>query len=420
MRVLIADDDAATRFLLADLIASWGYQVETASDGAEAWRAMESPTRPPIAVLDWMMPELDGLEVCRRIKRHSPPYTYVILLTARQSKEDIVAGLDAGADDYIRKPVDASELESRLFVGVRTTRYEEALEEKNRQLERYAEEMERLAMERARQLVHSERLATLGQLAAGIVHEINNPLGYISGNSQMLRRYWEVLRETLAAARAAGVEVPTRVDMIDQEMPQVLDAIHGGVERIQRLAKGLRRHVRRTDEPLAPVDINACVEQSLLICENRLKYNIATETDLDTDLPTATGRGQELEQILVNLLVNAADALEEVENGRIRVRTAREGSHVRIEVENNGPSIPPEAMRRIWEPFFTTKGEDRGTGLGLAIVRGIVDEHQGEITAANLETGGVRFTLHLPIDGAAAEQARDATPGASADLTPSS
>ena len=177
MRVLIADDDVIVLKLLDKLLVKWGYETVCVDDGAAALEIIRNPdTRPDIAICDWVMPGLEGLELCKKVKgAHEFGFIYVILLTGRSNESDIVAGLDAGADDYMSKPIKAEELKSRIAVGARSVEYERKLIEINRKLhdqnatlEKYARIMETLAEERARQLVHAERLSSIGEMAAGI------------------------------------------------------------------------------------------------------------------------------------------------------------------------------------------------------------------------------------------------------------
>ncbi len=149
MKVLIVDDDEMQRFLLQETISDFGYEVEAACDGQDAWERIQSDQAPEIALVDWEMPVMDGVALCRAIKqRESGPYIYAIIVTSRTAKGDMVAGLDSGADDFLTKPVDPSELRSRLAVGARTVEYDAALRRQNAELERFAREMERLARER--------------------------------------------------------------------------------------------------------------------------------------------------------------------------------------------------------------------------------------------------------------------------------
>src|SRR5262245_61485864 len=172
MQVLVAEDDAVSRRLLQRYLERWGYQVAAAADGAAAWQLFQGGEF-PLVITDWMMPEVDGLELVRRIRAWQPPdddlhYAYVILLTAKAQKEDLVEGMEAGADDFLAKPFDPDELRVRLRAGERIVRLEQTLAEQNRALR-----------EAQAALVQSEKLASLGQLAAGLAHEINNPIAYV-------------------------------------------------------------------------------------------------------------------------------------------------------------------------------------------------------------------------------------------------
>jgi two-component system NtrC family sensor kinase len=177
MKILIAEDDPVSRRLLQSYLERWGHEVVTAQDGAAAWALFQSGDF-PIVISDWMMPELDGLELIRRVRSFPRPgYVYAILLTARAQKEDIVQGMEAGADDFLTKPFDRDELRVRLRAGERIIHLEQSLAEQNRALR-----------EAQAALVQSEKLASLGQLAAGMAHEINNPIAYVSNNLAVLQR----------------------------------------------------------------------------------------------------------------------------------------------------------------------------------------------------------------------------------------
>src|SRR5262245_16217361 len=177
VRVLIAEDDPVSRRLLQSHLERWGHEVTAAADGGEAWRLFQAGDF-PLVVSDWMMPEVDGPELVRRIRacegRH---YVYVLLLTARSQKEDVVQGMEAGADDFVTKPFDREELRVRVRAGERIVHLEHTLAEQNRALR-----------EAQAALVQSEKLASLGRLAAGVAHEINNPVAYVTNNLVVLRR----------------------------------------------------------------------------------------------------------------------------------------------------------------------------------------------------------------------------------------
>lgn len=161
LKVLIADDDPPTRVLLRAAISQWGYEVIEAKDGEEAWELLQQPEVPRLLIVDWLMPRLDGIDLCRRIKQELAHRPYIILLTQVAGTANIIKGLEAGADEFLSKPFNMAELRSRLSVGTRIVKYENTLAEQNRQLQTYAMKMDALAEERAKQLVHNTDLMVM-------------------------------------------------------------------------------------------------------------------------------------------------------------------------------------------------------------------------------------------------------------------
>jgi len=399
MKVLVAEDDRVSRRVLEKFLIKWGYEVVCCKDGFSAWETLSDQDF-HMVVLDWMMPGLSGVEICRKI-RHSKKLNnlYILLLSGRTQKRDMIAGLEAGADDYVIKPFDPLELNSRLKVGRRLVESGQLLKEKNRELEKYASEMEALAEERASMLVHADRLASLGILTAGVAHEINNPSTFISGNVQTLERCWPTIEKALQKEMALGGRGQKKIQIIIDEFPNMLNGIRNGVKRIAKIVNGLKTFSRMDKNVMETVDVNECIEQALLLCSNRLKHRIVVEQYLQGELPTTAGDIQKLEQVLVNLFVNAADAMDEcvlLNQGILTIVTKVESSWIIIEVKDNGPGIPEDKMARIWQPFFTTKDVGKGTGLGLAISQGIIHDHGGKISVSKRDNGGTKFTIKLP------------------------
>lgn len=401
MKVLVADDDNATRSILEHALAEWGYDTVAAENGEEAWNLLSGTVEAPrMALLDWVMPGIDGLEVCRKLKqREDAAPVYTILLTAKTEKADLVAGLEAGADDFITKPFERDELRSRLAAGARIVQYESALDGQNELLEEYAGKMESLAEQRARQLVHSDRMATLGIMAAGIAHEINNPATFISGNIALLERFWQELEPMVCREMESGEADPEKLRFMHEQMPSVFRDMREGVARISKIVKGMKAYARKSDEERSTFDVNECIANALMLCHNALKKHIRVEQCLADDLPLFAGRQQEIEQVLINLITNAADAMnslaeERGQDGVLKVST-QGGDAIQITIEDNGGGIPQDQMDTIWVPFYTTKETGKGTGLGLSISQSIVQEHGGGIYAEN--TGkGARFIVRLP------------------------
>jgi two-component system NtrC family sensor kinase len=396
MKILIAEDDLTLRMVLKSILQRWGHEIVVAEDGNQAWKILQADS-PKLAILDWMMPGIEGVELCRRVReRTNGDYVYIILLTAKVENEDIVVGLDAGADDYIAKPFDDEVLRSRVAVGARIVQYETLLAEKNVQLQHYGSEMEKLAQERSKQLIHAEKMATVGLLSAGIAHEINNPATFIAGNIQTLERFCTDMEPALRQQIQQNGEDAQKLEFILQEMPKAVEGIRNGVTRISRIVRGLKSFCRKSEEPLAACDINTCVEQALELCHNALKYCVTIERDLAENLPQIMADSQQIEQVLINLFVNAADAMTEYDHGTLTIKTQSTDNSVVVKVSDTGHGIPDDKLDDIWQPFFTTKSLDKGTGLGLFTVRGIIENHEGQIKVENKRVGGAEFTISLP------------------------
>ena len=241
MRILIAEDGLTARLILTGLLHKFGHEVIATTNGAEAWEIIQQPDSPRVVILDWMMPEMDGTDVCKKIRAMGGPYTYVIMQSAKTEKKDIDMGFSVGVDDYLTKPLDSEILRHKIHVAERVLKYET-------KLSLYAKEMESLANERARQLIHTDRLATLGTLSAGVAHEINNPLTFIAGNAQTMERAWNQVAPQLQ-------EQNEQMAFILEEFPKMLTGIHTGVNRISKIVSGLKRFARQEKYIKHPFEI---------------------------------------------------------------------------------------------------------------------------------------------------------------------
>jgi two-component system, NtrC family, sensor kinase len=209
VKILIAEDDSASRRLLETLLSNWQYEVTSCVDGNEAWEALKSDDAPSLVILDWMMPGIDGIEVCRRVRAARASHlTYIIMLTAIDTRDDVIEALSMGADDFLSKPFDRGELRVRLQVGKRILGLQDQLVQQEREARNRAEDLvaERTIelseanlklKEQQAQLVHAEKMGAIGQLAAGIAHEINNPVSFITNNISSLKEYVEIFSELI-------------------------------------------------------------------------------------------------------------------------------------------------------------------------------------------------------------------------------
>jgi signal transduction histidine kinase len=393
MQVLIADDDPVSRYLLQNILQSAGHQVTAAADGGEAWRLFEAGDF-PLVFTDWMMPELDGIDLVRRIRASTRPhYVYTILVTARSHKDDVVAGMEAGADDFVTKPFDRDELRVRCRQGERILGLEKTLRETQSAL------------------CQSEKLASVGQLAAGVAHEINNPLAYVLNNLAVLRQDVPALlavldryqfgREALAgaapelAAEIARVEEEADLPYLRDNLERLVVKSLEGLQRVRQIVRNLRDFARLDEAELKEVDLNAGLESTLEMIGHEVKKKALTLQREYGTLPPVPCHPGKVNQVFLNLLVNAVQACRE--GGRITVRSRVEAAEVAVEVEDTGCGIAPEHRRRLFEPFFTTKPLGEGTGLGLSLSYGIVREHGGRIEVESEVGRGTLFRVRLPV-----------------------
>jgi len=390
MKVLIAEDDPISRLLLQAHLEKWGHEVTAASDGGAAWRLFQVGTY-PIVISDWMMPELDGPELVQRIRASDQlGYVYIILLSARTDKDDVVRGMDAGADDFVTKPFDREELRVRVRAGERIIRLEHTLAEQNRSLR-----------EAQAAAVQNEKLAGLGRLAAGVAHEINNPVAYVANNLAVLRRDMLAAMGVLDAYRqgqaAEGSRLEEEMDLayFRDNLARTCDKSLEGLQRVRDIVKNLRDFARLDEADFKEVDLNAALESALEVLRHEIKKKeIRLETRFEP-LPPVLCHPGKINQVFLNLLVNALQACAAA--GAVTVRTRPDqGKEVVIEIVDNGCGIGPEQLPHLFEPFFTTKPVGQGTGLGLSFSFGVVRDHGGTIEVESGLGRGSTFRVRLP------------------------
>ena len=365
-RVLVAEDDVAAANVLETLLGRVGYEVRVAEDGAQALRLLDESPAPDILLLDWMLPEVSGLEICQRVRQRWDPLSLPILMvTAKTDAESISAAFQAGASDYLTKPFLGAELRARIASHLRVKLL---LEERMRIEEHLAER---------------EKLSTLGLLVSGVAHDLNNPLGGISGYTQLL-----IEQET------------------EPEKTAALQRIMGEVQRCNRIVGDLLAFARRQPGGREPVDVGEVLRGTVELRARQLRGSaVRTQVQIDPGVHRVEGDGHQLQQVFLNILVNAEHAVRQggeticVRAAEAPPSTARLGRDwVQVSFYNDGVPIPADLLPRIFDPFFTTKGKDEGTGLGLAICRRIVREHGGEIDVESGEEG-TTFRILLPVDG---------------------
>ncbi len=376
--VLIVDDEPdMLRFLMSQLEDD--YQVREAVDGEQAL-AMAAQYLPDAVICDMMLPEKDGLEVCRELRaNHTTRGLPFLMLTARADDETKLTALAAGASDFLPKPFSTAELKLRIKNLVDAHRLQKELARQNRKLESTLEELRETEM----QLVQAEKMASLGRLSAGIIHEINNPLNFARTGLHVLRRH--------------GQQLPLE---IREEFDEVLRDINEGIVRVATIVGDLRQFSHPQGDAVAEVDVSAAIEAALRFLSADWKDG---RVDVVNEIPAGFvvhANRNKLVQVLLNLCQNSLDAMRD--NPR---PDARPGILLRawcadgrrfVSVRDNGPGIPKHHVEHIFEPFYTTKEVGKGMGLGLSICYRIIEEVGGRISV-NTEVGQFcEFVLEFP------------------------
>ncbi|MBW2319959.1 MAG: response regulator [Deltaproteobacteria bacterium] len=567
MNILIAEDEFISRNLLQKVLEMMGHEVLVAEDGLLAWELFQK-NDVKIIVTDWIMPRMNGLELCKKIRSAGKEnYTYIIVLTAMDQKDDLVQVFNSGADDYISKPFDHEELKARIKTGERVIQLEEehkrindiliesrnklkivfdsmhekiiSLDEKlnivsanktclesieynfsniigksffddengfnilsyNKEIKllvmkvfnsgkpqshldksadkhgkiryeqvnilpikndagkifqtvivakditedrRKTEKIETLNKEikatseqiRAKnerleqalkelkntqaQILQSEKMASIGQLAAGVAHEINNPTGFVSSNLKTLMDYQNDLNQLIKEYRKlttnlkdsisdnnlspaiseqiekiATLETEVDIDFVQEDIQDLIQDCREGTERIKKIVIDLKDFAHPGEDKLQVADINNGMESTLNVVSNELKYKATVTKDFGV-LPGVKCYPQQLNQVFMNILVNAVQAIEK--QGEINIKTRHVNGYVEIAISDTGSGISEENLNKIFDPFFTTKDVGKGTGLGMNIAYNIIKKHNGTIDVESTVGEGTTFMIRIPAE----------------------
>lgn len=385
-RVLVVDDDAALRRAM-EIILQSEFDVTTLESGNRALDHLRQNNDFDVISLDLNMPGMSGIETLQAIKQHSPT-TEVLLVTAFQDLESAKQALKLGAYDYIEKPINKDTYRQSIRKGVQ--RRQQALESE--------QAIERLDIVKA-QLVHSEKLSAIGQLLAGVVHEINNPLSGIAGYSELL---------------LVG-------DVSPEKSRKYLENIQQCAHLCQNIVQKLLAFSRKQEPKREHVQVKDVVESTLELMQHLFNKNaVQVVMELTDNMPLTNADANQIQQVFLNIMTNAVQAMQTQDRSpTITINAEFDDHFIRINFTDNGPGIPKDNLRQIFEPFFTTKPEGKGTGLGLSVCYEIVQEHGGDIYVSSEPQKGTCFVIELPIavkeDAAPSDlPARPADPTASA------
>jgi len=420
-RILTIDDGPTYLAYLGDELRSQGYEVESATSGPDGLTRLETQSFDCVLV-DLVMPGMDGIEVCRRITAMRSTLggaLAVIMLTASENKGDMNRGLEAGADDFVSKSGDLAVLRARIQALMRRRVFQEenarivdeikardletlqaragreiaearaAMSEKLVQVNLDLQEANRKLKETQAQLIQNEKMASLGQLVAGIAHEINNPLAFVVNNLFIV----EGGLDSLGPEMEPHLSEPSRLKLRKARLR--LGEMGEGLDRVKELVLNLRTFSRLDEGEFKTVDVVETISAVLLLFRHKMTGRILVEKHFGPERMLYCYGGR-LSQVLTNLISNAVDAI--TEKGTIVITTSHTSESFLISVRDTGAGIAEAVRSKIFDPFFTTKPIGQGTGLGLAISYGIVQDHGGSIEVHSEKGVGTEFIVKIPLD----------------------
>lgn len=462
-RVLVVEDSPTQAQQMVILLEEAGFAVRAVPDAEEAF-AVLGKERFDIVLTDLVLPGESGFDLCRRLKADPRRFPVpIVVLTSQADPVNVLRGLEAGADGFMTKDREPREIIGRLrrtlekcppaphaddapptrvmfldcefeiavgrdqLLNVLLAAFEDVvhlngqyqssearLRKVNSQLQESLrsehEAYEQLKVAQS-QLVQAEKLSGLGQMVAGVAHEINNPLTFLSTNITVLQRDTQAMNQILALYRQAEPALeekdPTLLARIREyaeqmDLPYILSNLEGllgrsrdGLVRIEKIVKGLREFARMEGKELKAVDLNQGIESTMDILRGEAKKRgVILNVELGA-LPPVSCFTTKINQVVLNLVSNALDAC--TRNGTVTVRTCPGAGGVEIHVIDDGCGIDPAIRDKVFDPFFTTKPVGKGTGLGLSISYGIVQDHGGRLTFDSAPRQGTHFVMWLPL-----------------------
>lgn len=431
MRILLVDDSRSALAIFSARLSNFGHEVFGAENGAVAVEKFKA-LAPDLVLMDIEMPVMDGFSATNLIRQfeasQASAWTPIIFLTAVATTENFVTSVDAGGDDLLPKTVPDAVLRTKLVAMDRVARLRQRLFQANQQMEEDIRARKQAEAELSRrcaelselntamsamqtQLIQTEKLASLGQLAAGVAHEINTPIGFVLSNLGSLEKYLGDLSAGLNAYEAATSSVAEDLartlqaarkkydlDYIREDAPSLIAESCDGVKRVSKIVQSLRDFSQLDNqEHWQEFDLNQGIETALKRVAEELPVTAQVEKNFG-DLPQIECLPEQVIQVFRNLLKNALQAVSGKEAGVVRIHTRlNDRDQVLVDIEDNGCGMSADTVKKVFDPFFTTRPVGSGAGLGLSLSYGIVKNHGGEIEVASVENRGSRFRVTIPV-----------------------
>jgi two-component system, NtrC family, sensor kinase len=440
-QILVVDDNPLNAKLLCKFLSRAGFsRVSVAEDGYTTLEIVrECP--PDLILLDIMMPGIDGFETCRCLKDLTEGKDIpVIFMTALTDTEHKLKGFQLGAVDYITKPFHKEEILARIDVHLKLRSLTRQLAQQNTLLQQSQQGLERRVEERTAelsqtvehlkqtqmQLIHSEKMSSLGQLVAGIAHEVNNPVNFIHGNITHASQYLQDLLELIDLYEAHCCELPAKIqekiedielEFLKDDLPKILSSMKTGTDRIRHIVRSLQLFSRLDEAECKLANLNEGLESTVILLGSRLQeqgerppIQVIAEYH---NLPQIECYPGQLNQVFMNILANAIDTLEDAIasskklqdyvptiwiNTGVQFDSDRSPQSIFIRIADNGLGIPEIVQHRVFDPFFTTKPVGKGTGLGMSVSHSIVvEQHRGKLICNSVPGEGTEFMIEIPV-----------------------
>jgi CheY-like chemotaxis protein len=420
-KILLVDDSRSILTMVEEGLHENGFHTSSALNGKLALELLTT-SQPDLILSDINMPFMDGFDLCKAVKADpklaSIPF---VVMSTRAEKVHMKRMIQYGAAAYLVKPFNINQMvlliEKILFDHFLMLLKEERLDREREMVEDITRQYQV-----EQQSHHAKKLESIGQLAAGIAHEINTPMQFISDNTKFLETAFADLLEVLrhydalfSRLKTGGVDPEairqledviqdSDLEFLEEEIPGAISGSLEGIARVTEIVRAMKDFSHPAGNALVPVDINKAIDCTVAVSRNEWKYVANLETCLDPSPPQVPCYPGPLNQVLLNIIVNAAHAIEQrlgpspVEKGFIRISTRSVDDGFEISIQDSGVGIPESHLSRIFDPFFTTKPVGKGTGQGLSIAYSVVvDQHKGKLKVESEEGRGATFIIQLPL-----------------------
>lgn len=406
MKILLVEDTRSVAMVMAARLAGLGHEVVLAENGQVAVEKFRTST-PDLVLMDIEMPVMDGFEATNHIRRmeaETDAWTPIIFLTASNTHENLITAIEAGGDDFLSKSWPESVLQAKMKAMSRINTLRQRLAQNLAQLQ----QTNRTLADTQNQLLQSQTMASVGQLAAGVAHEINNPIGFVNSNLGSLQGQVAGLLKIIDAYQAAEPQLAAfpqtlaaiqaakdaaDLEFLREDIVTLVGESRTGLARVAKIVSNLKDFSRVDNAEWQLFNIESGLDSALEVVGNEVRAKADVRREY-AGLPEIECMPAQVNQVFTKLLMNAAQAMDG--RGAITLRTGFDDQGVWAEVEDTGRGIPPENMKRIFDPFFTTLPVGQGTGMGLSLAYSIARGHNGRIEVKSTVGQGSSFRLCLP------------------------